>query len=120
MQKSVLGTELTACCTDPMTGFFRDGTCQTGPADLGQHTVCVEVTREFLDFLRDHGNDLITPQRDFDFPGLVPGDRWCICVNSWLQAVQAGVPNRVDLGATHHSVIEYCDRKILEQHAIEE
>ena len=120
MQKSVLGTELTGCCTDPMTGFFRDGTCQTGPTDVGQHTVCVELTREFLEFTRARGNDLITPRPEFEFPGLKPGDCWCVCVESWLEAVNAEVPHRVDLGATHHSVIEYCNLETLRQHAIED
>jgi len=120
MQMSVLGTELTGCCTDPMTGFFRDGACQTGPADVGQHTVCVELTLEFLEFLKAHGNDLITPHPEYDFPGLTPGDSWCVCVESWLEALHAKIPHRIDLGATHHSVIEYCGLETLRQHAIED
>ena len=79
VNKNVFGQELETCCTTPMAGFYRDGCCRTGPQDLGMHVVCVEVSEEFLEFSKAQGNDLLTPNPDFEFPGLIPGDRWCLC-----------------------------------------
>ena len=86
MPTNVLGGELQSCCQSPVTGFYRDGYCRTGPQDYGLHTVCCQVTQPFLDYLALQGNDLITPRREYDFPGLTEGDRWCVCVRSWAQA----------------------------------
>ena len=116
---NVKGTELQECSTEPLTGWFRDGCCNTDERDGGSHTVCAIVTEEFLQFALSQGNDLITPAPQFGFPGLKPGDSWCVCVESWLEALHAKIPHRIDLGATHHSVIEYCDLETLRQHAID-
>ena len=104
--KNVLGGELQACSTDPMTGFFRDGCCNTGPGDAGAHTVCAVMTAEFLGYTREQGNDLSTPRPEFRFPGLKPGDRWCLCAGRWREAYDAGVAPRVVLEATHESAGE--------------
>ncbi|MCY4352377.1 MAG: DUF2237 domain-containing protein, partial [Gemmatimonadetes bacterium] len=88
--KNVLGEDIEDCCTDPMTGFFRDGCCRTGPGDLGLHILCAEMTEEFLTFSQAAGNDLSTPVPELRFPGLVPGDRWCLCVQRWVEALNAG------------------------------
>jgi uncharacterized protein (DUF2237 family) len=98
---NVVGGELLSCSTEPLTGFFRDGCCSTGPEDLGSHTVCAVMTEEFLSFSRAMGNDLSTPTPAFGFPGLRPGDRWCVCAARWLEAHEAGVAPPVVLGATH-------------------
>jgi uncharacterized protein len=100
-ERNVLGTELQSCGTDPLTGFFRDGCCATGPEDLGSHTVCAVMTAEFLEFSRAAGNDLSTPRPKWGFDGLQPGDRWCVCASRWLEAHDAGVAPPVVLGATH-------------------
>ena len=105
--KNVLGTPLETCCTDPLTGFFRDGCCNTGADDVGVHTVCVEVTAEFLKFSRDRGNDLITPNPMYRFPGLTPGNRWCLCASRYREALVAGVAPPVVLEATHIGTLEY-------------
>jgi hypothetical protein len=118
--KNVLGGELTICCTSPMTGFYRDGCCSTGPGDTGLHTVCVEMTEAFLEFSARRGNDLSTPNPLFDFPGLVPGDRWCLCAERWKEAFDAGMAPRVVLEATHISTIEFVDLDDLRRHAIED
>src|SRR5690606_37277346 len=97
--KNVLGTELRTCSVNPRTGFYRDGCCNTGPADLGLHLVCAEMTEEFLRFSKERGNDLSTPNPMHDFPGLEPGDRWCLCVLRWKEALEAGVAPRVALEA---------------------
>ena len=115
--RNVLGGELENCSMSPMTGFYRDGCCRTGPGDVGLHTVCAEMTAEFLTFSRLRGNDLSTPQPDFDFPGLEPGDRWCICVERWKEAFAAGKAPPVVLAATHISVLEFVDLEELERHA---
>jgi uncharacterized protein len=117
--KNVLGGELEVCCTDPMTGFYRDGCCRTGPDDLGLHIVCVEVTDEFLAFSQSRGNDLSTPQPMYHFPGLAAGDRWCLCVERWKEALEAGMAPAVVLGATHISALEFVDLEDLEAHAID-
>ncbi|MEM9657262.1 MAG: DUF2237 domain-containing protein, partial [Planctomycetota bacterium] len=107
--KNVLGEELETCCTDPMTGFYRDGCCRTGPSDTGLHLVCAEMTDEFLQFSKSRGNDLSTPNEMFQFPGLHAGDRWCLCVQRWTEALAAGVAPRVVLAATHISALEFVD-----------
>ncbi len=102
-----------------MTGFFRDGCCNTGPQDVGSHTVCVVVTQEFLDFSKRAGNDLSTPIPEFDFPGLEPGDRWCLCAARWQQALKAGKAPRVVLAATHERALEIVALKDLKRYAID-
>ena len=116
--KNVLGTELGVCGTDPVTGFFRDGCCHTGSDDVGIHTVCVEVTAEFLEFSRSKGNDLIRPNPMFRFPGLQPGDRWCLCAQRWKQAYDAGLAPPVVLESTHIATLEYVDLESLQEHAV--
>jgi uncharacterized protein len=103
---NVVGGELLACSTAPLTGFFRDGCCSTGPEDLGSHTVCAVMTEEFLTFSRAAGNDLSTPRPEWGFAGLQPGDRWCLCASRWLEAEEAGVAPPVVLGATHARALE--------------
>ncbi len=117
---NVLGGPLQPCCFSPMTGFYRDGFCRTGPGDHGLHTVCAEVTAEFLAFSRRQGNDLSTPLPEYDFPGLVPGDRWCLCVTRWKEALEAGVAPRVVLASTHLSALEFVSREDLQSHAVAE
>jgi len=117
--KNVLGTPLQSCSTDPMTGFYRDGCCTTGADDMGIHIVCAQVTREFLDFSRSRGNDLTTPAPAYGFPGLKPGNRWCLCVQRWKEAYEAGVAPPVVLAATHMSALEFVDLEHLQAHAIE-
>lgn len=101
-----------------MTGFYRDGYCRTGPGDVGLHTVCVEADAEFLAFSREAGNDLSTPMPEYDFPGLKPGDQWCLCVTRWQQALEAGKAPRVRLEATHLSALEFVDLEDLREHAV--
>lgn len=117
--RNVLGTPLTACCTDPMTGYYRDGVCRTGGGDVGAHVVCAQVTEEFLQFSRSRGNDLVTPMPAFRFPGLKPGDRWCLCASRWQEALEAGVAPPVILAATHASALEYISLDDLKRHGIE-
>lgn len=119
MPSNVLGTELKCCCHDPLTGFYRDGYCRTGPNDHGLHTVCVMVTREFLDFSRSVGNDLSTPVEAWGFPGLHPGDKWCLCVQRWQQAFASGVAPPVYLEASHMSSLEFVDLADLKAHAVD-
>jgi uncharacterized protein len=118
-QRNVYGEPLAGCSERPLTGFFRTGCCHTGPKDLGLHTVCVEVTAEFLAFSKARGNDLSTPQPGFGFPGLKPGDRWCLCAARWREAFEAGRAPRVILGATHEATLEIVDLKDLKSHAID-
>jgi uncharacterized protein (DUF2237 family) len=115
---NVLGTELQCCCRDPMTGFFRDGYCRTGPEDAGLHTVCVQATREFLDFSVLDGNDLVTPHPEWGFPGLEPGDKWCVCVTRWKDALEHNVAAPVVLEATHSSALEFVTLEELQAHAL--
>lgn len=115
---NVLGDPLRPCCFEPLTGFYRDGYCRTGPGDVGLHTVCVEVTAEFLAFSRRAGNDLSTPMPEYDFAGLQPGDKWCLCVTRWKQALDAGAAPRVSLESTHISALEFVTREDLQRHAI--
>lgn len=118
--KNVLGGELDVCCTSPVTGFYRDGCCATGPGDMGLHTVCAEMTAEFLAFSASRGNDLSTPNPMFDFPGLTAGDRWCLCAERWKEALDAGMAPRVVLEATHISTIEFVDLEDLQRHAVKD
>ncbi|HSH39620.1 MAG TPA: DUF2237 domain-containing protein [Chthoniobacterales bacterium] len=119
MPTNVLGTELQCCCRNPLTGFYRDGYCRTGPEDRGLHTVCVQVDQDFLDFSMIDGNDLVTPRPEYAFPGLKPGDRWCVCVTRWHAAVKRGLPGKVDLEATHSSALEFVSLEDLKAHAIQ-
>jgi uncharacterized protein (DUF2237 family) len=116
--KNVLGGELLVCGTDPMTGFFRDGCCNTGAQDAGLHVVCTEVTAEFLEFSKSRGNDLSTPNPLFQFPGLQPGDRWCLCAARWKEAYDAGFAPPVVLEACHISALEFASLEELSQHAV--
>ncbi|MBD2429789.1 MULTISPECIES: DUF2237 family protein [Fischerella] len=116
--KNVLGKPLEVCCTSPMTGFYRDGLCSTGAGDVGVHVVCAQVTEEFLAFTKSRGNDLSTPVPAFDFPGLKPGDRWCLCASRWKEALDAGVAPPVVLSATHAAAVEYVSLNELKQHAL--
>src|SRR4051812_26502430 len=120
MPTNVLGTDLRCCCRDPLTGFYRDGYCRTGPEDVGLHTVCVEVTEEFLDYSILDGNDLVTPMPEWGFPGLKPGDRWCVCVTRWKAALDHGRAAPIDLEATHSSVLEFVDLEDLKAHSIQD
>jgi uncharacterized protein len=104
---NVFGEELKSCSTMPITGYFRNGCCETGGDDLGLHSVCVIITRAFLDFSKSAGNDLSTPRPEWDFPGLLPGDRWCLCASRWLEAWQAGEAPFVVLEATHENTLDY-------------
>jgi len=115
--RNVFGAPLACCCTSPLTGFNRDGYCHTGPHDLGSHTVCAEMTAAFLDFSRRRGNDLVTPRPEFGFPGLKPGDRWCLCVSRWKEALEAGVAPPVLLAATHEKALEVVTLEQLQAHA---
>ena len=107
MALNVLGTELQACSFDPVTGYFRDGCCNTREDDRGSHLICARVTQEFLAFSKSRGNDLITPMPQFRFAGLKPGDRWCLCVSRWREAFAAGVAPMVILEATHEKALEF-------------
>lgn len=118
LPKNVLGTDIQPCCFDPITGFYRDGFCKTGPEDLGLHLVCAVMTREFLEFSRRVGNDLSTPVPAYEFPGLKPGDRWCLCVTRWVEALKAGVAPQVILEATHISALEFADLADLQRFAV--
>lgn len=116
--RNVLGTELQTCSMDPLTGFYRDGCCNTGGTDYGIHTVCCEVTEEFLEFSKAAGNDLSTPMPQYSFPGLKPGDRWCLCAQRWQQAFEAGMAPKVNLEATHMSTLEFVDLESLQANAV--
>lgn len=118
-QRNVLGDELQACSHDPKTGFYRTGCCETGPDDLGSHTVCVVVTDEFLAFSRAAGNDLSTPMPEYGFPGLRDGDRWCLCAPRWQEALLNGRAPRVVLAATHEGALQHCQLEDLQAHAID-
>jgi uncharacterized protein len=115
----VVGGELLECSPEPLTGFFRDGCCATGPEDVGSHTVCVIVTEQFLSFSRRVGNDLSTPQSLLGFPGLRPGDRWCVCAARWLEAHESGCAPPVLLAATHERALELIEIDTLLAYAIE-
>ncbi|NEO40316.1 MAG: DUF2237 domain-containing protein [Moorea sp. SIOASIH] len=116
--KNVLGGTLKVCCTFPMTGFFRNGKCDTGPTDVGVHIVCAEMTEEFLSFTQQRGNDLSTPSPVYGFPGLKPGDQWCLCLSRWKEALDAGVAPPVILSATHEAALDYIPLEVFKEHAI--
>lgn len=116
---NVLGEPLESCSENPLTGFFRDGCCNTSAEDRGMHTVCVRVTREFLEFSRSRGNDLVTPRAEFGFPGLKPGDQWCLCAARWKEAEQAGVAPRVLLRSTHAATLQIVRLADLKRHALD-
>lgn len=117
MAKNVMGGDLEACSLDPKTGFFRDGCCHTSKEDTGMHTVCSVMTEDFLVYGKSMGNDLITARPEFDFPGLKAGDRWCVCLGRWVEALEAGFAPPIYLEATHASVSEFIDRETLQAHA---
>lgn len=117
--RNVLGGDLEPCGTDPLTGYYRDGCCSTGPEDLGSHTVCAVVSAEFLAHQQRVGNDLSTPRPEYRFPGLHPGDRWCVVVARWLQAYQDGVAAPVVLAATHARALDIVPLEALREHAVD-
>jgi uncharacterized protein (DUF2237 family) len=118
-ERNVLGGELEECGRDPLTGFYRDGCCATGPEDLGSHTICAVVTAEFLEHQRSIGNDLSTPRPEFHFPGLMPGDRWCVTALNWARAYQDGAPAPVVLAATNRAVLRIVPLAVLRAHAVD-
>src|SRR5512134_539062 len=117
--RNVLGGPLAPCSMEPRTGFFRDGCCNTGPDDVGLHVVCARVTRAFLEFARRQGNDLITPVPEYRFPGLKPGDRWCVCAATWRQAYEAGIAPPVVLAATHEETLAVVPLAALKELAVD-
>ena len=117
--RNVLGGRLATCSLSPRTGFFRDGCCNTGPEDVGLHVVCAQVTREFLDFALRNGNDLVTGAPAHGFPGLVPGDRWCLCASWWRRAYEAGVAPPVVLEATHEETLAMLPLALLKSFAVD-
>lgn len=119
ISRNVLGEPLDECCRQPMTGFYRTGDCETGPEDVGSHTVCALMTEEFLAFSKARGNDLSSPAPEFGFPGLKPGDRWCLCAARWREALEAGRAPRVALRATHEAALEIVSLADLKKHAID-
>lgn len=116
---NVFDEPLESCSEDPLTGFFRDGCCNTSKQDGGSHTVCAVLTREFLEFSREQGNDLTTPRPEFGFPGLKPGDRWCLCASRWYEAEQHGAAPRVYLQATHRRALERVPLEKLKSYALD-
>jgi uncharacterized protein (DUF2237 family) len=118
-ERNVLGGELQSCGTDPITGFFRDGCCNTGPEDLGSHTICAVVTAEFLEHQRSIGNDLSTPHPQYRFPGLVPGDRWCVTALNWARAYHDGAAAPVVLASTNEAVLGIVSLDVLREHAVD-
>lgn len=117
--KNVLGGELELCCGDPVTGFYRDGRCNTGPDDLGAHVICAEMTEEFLEYTRRQGNDLSSPVPEMGFPGLEPGHRWCLCAARWREALAVGMAPPVVLASTHEDALEYVTIDDLKRHALD-
>lgn len=117
--RNVIGGVLEPCCTNPLTGWFRNGRCETEPADVGRHVVCVHATAEFLEFSKRVGNDLSTPRPEYAFPGVKPGDRWCVCAARWLEAYEAGVAAPVILAATEESALEVIPLEALKSHALD-
>ena len=118
VERNVLGGALEPCGTEPLTGFYRDGCCSTGPEDLGSHTVCTVVSAEFLALQQELGNDLSTPRPEHGFAGLRPGDRWCLCADRWVEALEAGVAPPVVLAATHARTLDWVDLTDLRRHAV--
>jgi uncharacterized protein len=119
MERNVLGGPLEPCGLDPLTGFFRDGCCRTGAGDLGSHTICAVVTAEFLEFQQSLGNDLSTPMPEHEFPGLTPGDRWCVTTHAWLRAHAEGVAAFVVLAATHERALALIPLDVLKDYAVD-
>jgi uncharacterized protein (DUF2237 family) len=119
MERNVLGGPLESCSSDPLTGFYRDGSCRTGPGDFGSHTICAVVSAEFLEHQQRIGNDLVTPVEEFRFPGLKPGDRWCVTTHNWLRSHEAGVAAFVVLAATHERALEIVALDVLKQYAVD-
>lgn len=117
--KNVLGTDLQSCSHDPLTGFYRDGCCNTGAEDLGLHIVCIRATEEFLTFSRERGNDLSTPRPEMNFAGVQPGDQWCLCAMRWKEALDAGMAPPVVLEATHIATLEFVNLSDLRDHAVD-
>jgi uncharacterized protein (DUF2237 family) len=118
-ERNVLGRELEECGTDPVTGFYRDGCCSSGPEDMGSHTVCAVVTQEFLSHQQSVGNDLVSPVPAYGFPGLRPGDRWCVVALRWLQALEAGAAAPVVLSSTNERALELIPLEVLRAHAVD-
>lgn len=118
-ERNVLGGPLESCSTKPLTGFYRDGCCRTGPADLGSHTICAVVSSEFLEYQRSIGNDLSTPIPQYNFPGLEPGDRWCVSAVNWLRSHEDDAAAFVVLAATHERALEIVPLEVLEQYAVD-
>lgn len=118
-ETNVLGGRLEPCSDEPRTGFYRDGCCNTGPEDVGLHVVCARMTAKFLAFSKAHGNDLSTPHPELGFPGLKPGDRWCICAGRWREALEAGVAPPVVLSATHEETLAVVSLEDLKRHAVD-
>jgi uncharacterized protein (DUF2237 family) len=118
-ERNVLGGELEPCGDEPVTGFYRDGCCRTGPEDRGSHTICAVVTEEFLEHQRSIGNDLMTPLPMYRFPGLKPGDRWCVTAANWLRAHEAGAASYVVLASTNERALDIVPRSALEEHAVD-
>lgn len=118
MARNVLGTELIECSLDPLTGFYRNGKCDTCGDDVGQHSVCAQMTEAFLQFSAAQGNDLMTPMPEYNFPGLKPGDYWCVCLGRWIEAHKVGVAPNIKLSATHASVLEYLDLETLKEYGL--
>ena len=116
--KNVLGGTLKSCCTEPMTGFYRDGFCHTGANDVGSHVVCAIMTDEFLEFSRSRGNDLITPHPEFDFPGLKDGDQWCLCATRWREALEEDVAPQIILEACHERALDFVSIEDLKRHSV--
>lgn len=117
--RSVLGRAISTCCKAPVTGFYRDGCCNTGPEDTGSHTVCARMTKEFLAFSRSKGNDLSTPMPQHGFAGLSPGDKWCLCAARWKEALDAGVAPPIFLGATHEDALRFVSYDELKKFALD-
>ena len=118
-EKNVLGLPLQPCSVDPLTGFYRDGCCNVGPDDIGVHAVCIEATEDFLAFSKSAGNDLSTPHPEYGFPGLKPGDRWCLCAPRWQEALDGGCAPLVILASTHEAALGFADLMDLKSHALD-
>jgi len=119
MARNVLGGELQACCFSPVTGFYRDGHCKTAPDDIGTHVICAQVTQAFLEFSRSQGNDLIAPEPLYNFPGLRPGDRWCLCAFRWREAMLADAAPLIVLEATHEKALQFVPLEVLLKYALD-